>query len=166
VNGRVYLLDAATGEIVEITPEVAEALARERLSLAGEGSSPPKLMEIERLNSHDLMYPFGNLPVYRVQFEGDGSNLYYVSANAGTVSQSNQLTRIRGAITSLHTFEPVRLITDSSAVRKGLLILFSSIGVAAALTGYYLALLPYFSRRTKSKKSRTVSAPLDGTSSS
>ena len=45
-----------------------------------------------------------------------------------------------GAFTSLHTFEPLKLITKRDAVRKGLLVLLSMIGVGVAGTGYYLAL--------------------------
>jgi len=50
------------------------------------------------------------------------------------------MDRIRGAIASLHTFEPIKLITKRDAVRNGLLIISSLIGIVASMTGYYLAL--------------------------
>jgi len=157
----VYLVDASSGEMVWITPELAEGIARDRISLTGEDGNQAELASVERLEAHDLLYPFGNLPVYRVRFEEDGSNIYYISALDGSLSQSNQLTRLSAAITSLHTFEPVRLVTDNNLVRKGLVVLFSSIGVCTALTGYLLALLPIFPRRTKSKNVSPGSTRLD-----
>ena len=57
----------------------------------------------------------------------------------GTVQRSDRESRIRNAITSLHTLDPVKLLIERDAVR-GLLLLMSLIGMAAAGTGFYLAL--------------------------
>jgi len=73
-------------------------------------------------------------------FDDDRATVSYISTSDGTVRRSDRWSRIRGAITSLHTFEPVKLITKRDAVRKGLLALLSMVGVGVAGTGYYLAL--------------------------
>lgn len=158
VDQGVYLVSASSGEIVWITPELAEAIARERVAMTGEEGVQAQLSSIERLEAHDLLYPFGNLPVYRVQFEGDGSNLYYVSALNGSLSQSNSLARMRAAISSLHTFEPIKLFTDSDTVRKGLLVILSMVGILTSLTGYILFLLPYI-RQKPARKTANDLAP-------
>lgn len=142
-----YLVDIDQGQVLEITAQLAEAIARDKASVQGEVQS------IEKLTAHDLYYPFGNLPVYRVVFEGDGSNMYYISAVNGEFSRSNTLTRLRAAISSLHTFEPLTLLVQQNSVRKGLLGLTALVGVMTALTGYLLALLPYLRRRDQNRRS-------------
>jgi hypothetical protein len=117
------LVDAANGDLIWISPEIAEALARV------------------------------NVGSYRIRFEGDGSNIYYVSLMSGAVSRSNSMTRIRAAITSLHTFEPIRLFTESGAVRKGILVILSLVGVIVSITGYVIFFLPYLRQKTLRKNS-------------
>jgi hypothetical protein len=141
------LVDAASGELLWVSPEMAEAMVRDNFGPAAQ------LNRIEQLEKNDVLYPFGELPVYRIRFQGDGSNIYYVSLMSGSISHSNAATRIRAAITSLHTFEPIKLFTASGAVRKGLLVILSVIGVVVSLTGYIIFLLPYFRRKPKRKQS-------------
>lgn len=147
-NGSYHLIDAITGESFEITPDVAEKLAR---AVSGDQSS---VAVVESLQSHDLLYPFGPLPVYRVAFDAQGSDLFYVSMINGDVSYSTAGTRLRAAITSLHTFEPLKLITARESFRKGALALTAGISVIVALTGYYLAIQPWLRRRIKDNRSR------------
>lgn len=148
-NGSYHLIDANTGEKLEITPQVAETLAR---AIAGNQSSAAV---VESLQSHDLLYPFGPLPVYRVAFDAQGSDLFYVSMINGDVSYSTTGTRLRAAITSLHTFEPLKLISARESFRKGSLALTAGISVIVALTGYYLAIQPWLRRRLKDQRSHS-----------
>ncbi len=154
-DGSSYLVDAESGEIVRITPEFAERVVRDRLGIQ------TVLLEVETLDSHELLYPFGPLPVYRLVFEGEGSNVYYVSPRDGNLWRSNNLTRIREAIMSLHTFAPISLFVRQDRVRKVVMLLFSLAGIAAALTGYYLALLPYLRNKTKAKTLSTGGSILE-----
>lgn len=149
-DGSSHLINAVSGQLITITSQFAEQIIRDQIPTAG------KAIKIEYLKSHDLLYPYGSLPVYRITIDGFHSNLFYVSPQNGVVSQSNELTRIRALISSLHTFEPVKLLSQRDAVRKGLLLLFSLVGIAAASTGYFLAVLPYFSKRSRRKKPPTT----------
>jgi hypothetical protein len=69
----------------------------------------------------------------------DPSTFYYVSAKDGTVSRSDRESRIRNAIASLHTLDPVKLVIERESFRKGMLILTSIFGMAAVCTGLALA---------------------------
>jgi len=142
-DGSSYMVNVVSGELIRKSSELAENITRSGIKT----EAPVK--EIQYLESHDLLYPFGKLPVYRVAFEND-SSMYYVSVMDGSLSQSTQITRIVTAITSFHTFEPIKQFTQRDTTRKGLLILTSIVGIAAALTGYYIALLPSIKRRTQS----------------
>jgi uncharacterized iron-regulated membrane protein len=148
-DGSSHLINATSGQVIKITSQFAERIIRDQIPTEG------KPTKIEYLENHDLLYPYGSLPVYRITVDGYRSSLFYVSPRNGVISQSNELTRIRALISSLHTFEPVRFLSQIDGVRKGLLLLFSLVGIAAALTGYYLAVLPLFSRRSRRKKLST-----------
>lgn len=131
---RTYLIHAQSGELFNITPQRAEAIVKRHMG------SGPRELKVELLSNHELTYPWGPLPVYRAVVAEDPSTLYYVSARDGTVSRSDRESRIRNAIASLHTLDPVKLLIEREAVRKGLLIVASLIGIAAVCTGYALAL--------------------------
>ena len=128
----VHLVDARTGQLLRITRETAERLARLQFALQG----PAR--EVTVVTRHSVTYPWGPVPVYRIVFESDPATTYHVSMTDGTVQRSNRWGWLHGAIASAHTFEPMKLVTGSDFVRKGFLVLFSVIGISAALTGYYL----------------------------
>jgi uncharacterized iron-regulated membrane protein len=128
-----HLIDARFGEPFRITAQGAEAIAKRRVA-PGAG-----VLQIELLSRREFTYREGPLPVYRIVFEQDPSVLYYVSVRDGTVSRSDRESRIRSAIASMHTLEPVKLLMEREAFRKGLLLLSSLIGIAAVGTGFYLA---------------------------
>jgi hypothetical protein len=133
-HGESYLINAQSGQRFTITPEVAEQIAREYVP------SQARVVQSELVNRHSFSYQWGPLPAYRLVFDSDRSTGYYVSAYEGTVRRSTLEDRLRGAIGSLHTFEPIKLITTQVVVHKGLIILLSLVGVGVAITGYYLAL--------------------------
>jgi hypothetical protein len=129
-----HLIDARAGRVFTITPEVAEEVARERFPSVG------RVVERDQVSRHTLEYPWGSLPAHRIVFDLDPAVPYYVSATNGAVVRSDRWTRFQGVMGSLHTFEPLKLITTSERARKGLLVLLSVVGIGVAGTGYYLAL--------------------------
>ena len=140
------LVDAIEGDVVKITPEVAEQIAREAVQTQAEVQS------ILRIKEHSTSYPFGQLPVFRILFYDHPGEIYYVTVQDGRVSQSTWLTRLRFAITSLHSFEPLRLISDNDMIRQLSLIVTAFLSILVALTGYYLAILPMMRRRQRNNK--------------
>jgi uncharacterized iron-regulated membrane protein len=128
-----HLIDARSGEPFSITTQGAEAIAKRHMK------SVPGELRVALLSRHEFTYPSGPLPVYRVVDAEEPSTIYYVSATDGTVTRSDRESRIRNAIASLHTLEPVNFLIGRQAVRKGLLILISLVGIVAVGTGFYLA---------------------------
>jgi hypothetical protein len=128
-----HWIDAGSGEPFTITAEGAEAIARRHMTPG------PGELKVALLSHHEFTYPWGPLPVYRVVVAEDPSTFYYVSAKDGTVSRSDRESRIRNAIASLHTLDPVKLVIERESFRKGMLILTSIFGMAAVCTGLALA---------------------------
>ncbi len=109
-NGGSHLVDAISNQVFAITPERAERIVRSAFP------TQAHVLQIERVSRHSYVYQRGPLPAYRVVFDNDQSTAYYVSTHDGTVRRSDRWSRIRGAIESLHTFEPLKLITKRDAV--------------------------------------------------
>jgi hypothetical protein len=123
-------VDGASGERVEIDAALARSLAAEAGVVAETASE---------LKSHDLEYPFGPLPTWRVVDPLDSSRMVYVSRADGQVGVSTRTTRLRAAITSLHAFQPLDALFGRGAGHVGLWIL----GLASLFTiatGYLLTL--------------------------
>lgn len=135
-GGGTHLIDAESGEMVEITPELAARIARSTLGTSATAR------QVERLEHYDYRWRHGALPVYRVTLEDSEVSVVYVSVDSGEVGgRSDRWGRIRGLIGGgLHEFQPVGWLLGSNRARKALLLLLSLVGVATALTGYYLAL--------------------------
>jgi hypothetical protein len=133
-EGGEQLVNATTGEEFVFTPELATSIIRKNFRI----ETP--LIEVRKLESHSRDYPWGSLPVYRLDFADDGSANYFVAEQDLKIFRSSTLTRVRAAINSLHAFDPVKLISDNDWVRKGLLIVIGTIGLAGALIGVWLTL--------------------------
>ena len=133
-GGAFFLIDASSGRPFTITPEVGLRIVRE---IYGAPGRSPK---IELIHHYDGYYGEGGLPAYRITFDGNSGTMYHIATQDGALEFSDPWLRARGAIASLHLFEPmVNHFTSSDVIRKGLLILAGIIGIAAVLTGYYLA---------------------------
>jgi hypothetical protein len=141
-TGRPHLIDAQSGRIVTITPEVAEQIARD------EFSTKAGVRNVVRLTDHDLDYSRGPLPVYRVVFEDRHGTISHVSIDDGSVRQANRWLRLRDRIIGFHTFHA--FLGGHERLRKGLLLLVSLLGLAAVASGYYLALPGALRRRRAS----------------
>jgi hypothetical protein len=128
------LIDAATGEYFDFTPELAESMIRNQFSI----ETP--LTVIELLTEHSSVYPWGNLPAYRMTFDDSSSESYFVVQDDLKLYRSSPVTRAHAAITSLHEFIPLKLITHDSRVRLGLLGLIFGIALVGAIAGMLLIL--------------------------
>jgi hypothetical protein len=132
--GETRLVDARSGEGLEISAEVAARIAR---AAAPAGS---RVLAVERVARHSVAYPWGPVPVYRVVLDTDAGVRYDVAERDGRVTRATRLGWLRNAIVSLHTFDPVKLASREPWLRKGLLLLALVLVLAALGTGLRLAL--------------------------
>lgn len=133
-GGSLHLIDGRAGRLLAINPELAERLARD------EFESRAAVRRIDLLTRHGFGYPIGPLPVYRIVFDDKWATTSFVSVRDGTVRRINRWRGLLRAMGSLHSFEPIGLITRQEGIRKGLLVLVALLGIGAAGTGYYLGL--------------------------
>jgi hypothetical protein len=134
-DGSSALVDAKAKRVFNITPDLAESIVRDNFPTRA------SVRRLQLIEHHDLSYPWGSLPAYRVVLSDTPHVRYHVSVKDGAVQASNRWARIKTAIGSLHTFEPLKYIVQKDEARNGLLILLSLVGVGTVVTGYYLALL-------------------------
>lgn len=133
-NGARHFISAVTGQLFSFTRELAERVVLD--AYPGQGGA----QTIGMLEQHSYGYQWGPLPVYQIMLDSDKSTAYFVATEDGSVRRSDRVDRIRGAITSLHTFDPIKLVIRPETVRTSLLIITGVIAILASLTGYYLAL--------------------------
>src|SRR5262245_14108248 len=76
-----------------------------------------------------------------IVFDDDLATSLYVVTRDGTVRSSDRWNQLQGAMESIHTFQPLKFIDKREAVRRGLIVLLSMVGIGAVATGYYLAML-------------------------
>lgn len=133
-NWKTRLIDTATGELVSITPSMAEAIARKKYNINA------SLLDSTSLERHTASYPWGELPIYRLHFSNAPSTVYYVSPASGDITRSSLLTRIRNAAGFLHDFGPVEMLTHSNTLKKAALVTIAAISLAGVFAGLYLLL--------------------------
>jgi len=133
-DGNSALVDARAKRLFQVTPDLAESIVRDNF--------PTRALvhRTELIQHHDLNYPWGSLPAYRVVFGDNLSTRYHLSIKDGAVQASNWWTRIQTATGRLHTFQPLKLVLEKDELREAFLILFSLLGIGVAATGYYLAI--------------------------
>lgn len=148
-SGESYLINARTGERFAITAEVAERLARRDY---GRDTTITRIELITPLQSGDS---WGSLPAYRVEFNDRRATVLYVAVSDGQVFRVDHVRRLVAAIENLHTFGPVRLISDREEIRKGLLLVLAIVGLGVAVTGYYIALPLKWRQRQVLEKSKS-----------
>jgi hypothetical protein len=133
-DGNTHLVSARDGAPFSFS----EGLVVDIIRTAFKVDSP--VQEVTRMMEHDMTYPWGSLPAWRIRFAYNPSHAYLLEESSLKVFRSSHATRIRSAITSLHEFTPVNLITSDKWVRKGLLIGIGSISLLGALIGVLLTL--------------------------
>jgi Na+-transporting NADH:ubiquinone oxidoreductase subunit F len=152
---RTLLVSAETGDRFEVTPGMAEAIAR--ASFRG----TPGTIGVERLDKYDARYSSGDLPAYRVSLGDQAATISYVSARNGSVVSADSRRRMRSVVGKLHDFSALRVLTSSDWVRRGLAIGACVLSIISILTGYWLAL----PRRSPARRVRSTEPMLSARSS-
>ncbi len=134
LQGGRAMVDAATGERIVVDSMLVVALARAAWPQGDAGALNAVL-----LTAHDLRYPWGDLPIWRVEL-GAGGTLAYVSPANGAVALSDRRSRFIQAFVSLHDLYTVRFVTERDGVRVFLLVALSLVLVVVVVTGLWLAL--------------------------
>jgi hypothetical protein len=134
-DGSWKYVDAQVGEIFKMTPSIAEQIVRVQFGL-----DEVIALDADRMTAHDISYPFGPLPVYKVAVSAKPDTYYIVQEDGSRIFKSTWLTRARTVVTSLHDFSTLNLILNQDRVRKALLLVISMLAIATAIIGYCLAL--------------------------
>ena len=140
-GGSQHLLDALSGDVLTITPAVAESLARLALNV---GEAP--LLSVERVTKR-TPYIFGPLPAFQVNFGDPARTVALVGERNGMVRGETRARQVRYFLTQLHTFAPIENITGRPETQEVGLWLVSGIALILVFTGYYLALPVRWRRR-------------------
>lgn len=127
------LIDATTGARYEVTREEAIRLARAAFT------GTPGSVTVEPLARHDIRYPAGALPVFRVVLGDAAGTVAYVSPRDASVTLSDGTRRFRSMASRMHDFSLVRNLTGSSGLHFWLVMLSCIVAVAGVITGYWLA---------------------------
>ncbi len=126
------LVDAGSGEAFDISAGLAAQLVREGFVGA------PAVSGTELLQWHDWRYPRGELPIYRVTFDGERGLIAYVSSTSGDIRLSTPRTRIRALAGSVHDYSVVRFLIGSINLQRGLLIACGLLALGVVASGYLL----------------------------
>lgn len=143
--GGSRLIDAATGERVLVTEELARAAAEAQYP------GDVRAARIERMDRAARDYLAGPLPAYRVTFGDPDGMVAFVAVADGSVRWASRWGQLRRALTSLHDFYFVRVLVAQDAVRRWLVGITGTIAAVAVLTGMYLA-LPVAWRRAVARR--------------
>lgn len=146
---KTYLIDASSGERVEITAETAREIAVRKFR------GTPGQIQVERLVAHDAGYAAGTLPVYRVQMGDSRSTVSYVSERDGSVVTRDSRRQLRLTAGRLHDFSIIRLVGRADWFHRSLAVGAGLIVIGSILTGYWLA-IPVRARMTR----RRVTEPM------
>lgn len=135
VNGESHLIDAATGQLFKITPEIGAQIAQQAFPSGG------SIVDTELLESHDTGYFHERIPAYRYIFDDRDHTYVYVSLETGTVIVNNRLSRQMEMFEAWHTFAILGVVwPDQQRLITMMLWISSFLTILAALSGYYLAL--------------------------
>jgi hypothetical protein len=133
VAGRgLQLVDARSGRLITVDAGLARNIAAAR---APAGAQIVRMDLLSR-RRHDLMYPWGPLPAYRLAFDDPWATLVYVGTDDGSVRSTTRWSRAIGAVAALHTFAPLDLVVREPAIRKATLIAIALTALVTALSGY------------------------------
>lgn len=136
------LLDAHTAELIEVTPELATALARENLK--GDLGPP----QIERLDQHDATYPWGALPVYKLSYEDGRGTIAYVALADANVRVTDRSKQTWHFLLGFHNFNPLSLVFGED-IRYLTMLLAAILSLVILATGYYMEFSPRSRNRGK-----------------
>lgn len=140
-DGAFHLVNATTGNVFAITPELAQQIAQADFPTA-------QVVDVERIDQNSRTYPFGPIPVYRVIFDDWRGTYDYVSiqpdpawdAKTGDVRHTTRWSRLGEILGAMHTFWVLKIVVNNGTVITSTLWLAALVTLLAALIGYYLAL--------------------------
>ena len=141
---RPILIDAETGERLEITAALAESIARTSLDRM-DGK-----VQVEAVRKYDRYYFSGSLPIWRVTFEGVAGPPSHVSQLDGAFLPAR--SRLRAIMHDLHNFAIVEEWVGVDWVPRWSAIIAGTVSVLSILTGYWLAL----PRRRPKRRARST----------
>jgi hypothetical protein len=95
------VLDAATGTRVHLTPELAEAIARDVL-----GSAVP-LRRVDTVTRPSTAYAYGERPAWRLQFGDRAGSVAYVNQATGAVHFTTRNSRFKTWAAEWHLGRPL-----------------------------------------------------------
>jgi uncharacterized iron-regulated membrane protein len=133
-EGDLRLIDAGSGKYFPFTPQLAEAIVRERYGIE------TAVIENRVMNTHDMGYPWGPLPVSHLRFAGEFTDAdFYVNHASGNVRSATLLTRARAVAGIIHSLEPIKFVS-SERTHRTLLVFAGVVSLFGVLAGLYLVL--------------------------
>jgi Na+-transporting NADH:ubiquinone oxidoreductase subunit F len=137
------LVDASSGQALNITAQVAESLAR--LAVGA------KVASVEEIRGQRQGSSSGPPLAFLVTFDDRQRTTARVSLSDGSVRAETKLRRVRREIAELHTLQQLQTISGSKVLREAVLHVTSIIGIFLVLTGYYLSLPKSWRRRIETR---------------
>lgn len=128
------VLDAATGERVHLTPELAEAIARDVL-----GSDVP-LRGMDTVTRQHTAYAYGERPAWRLRFGDRAGTVAYVSQVTGAVKFTTRNSRFKTWAAEWHLARPLAYDQRPEMVRHAAVWVTSLISLTGLVAGVFLVL--------------------------
>ncbi len=133
-GGKPFLLNADSGKLFTITPEIAERIAKNHLL---KKASVSQVILVKRRNAS---YPFGPLPAYGIVFDDQQNTIVCVSTIDGKVTRiSNDRIKLLSINHDIHNLKIIMTIINSKFLIKFLVISFSVILIIGTITGYLVS---------------------------
>lgn len=131
-RGRGMLVDAATGERLQIGESLAREVAAALAPRAG-------VREVVRLEGYDGGFPRGMLPAWRVVLNDEAGTWVHLSRD-GQASSNTREQRRKSVYHDLHTFATLQQLHLGRPAIRFLFVVASVISLGVVVTGYYLSL--------------------------
>ena len=148
---RPILVDAETGQRIQITAALAEAVTREALG------RPAGKIQVETVRKHDALYSTGSLPAWRVTVDGMDGPPSHVSQLDGTFIPGGSRSRFRALMHELHNFAFIQRVVAPDWFFRTLAIVAGVVAIISIVTGYWLALPPrQAARRARSTEPMSI----------
>ena len=128
------VLDAATGARVHLTPDLAEAIARDVL-----GSEVP-LRGMDTVTRQHTAYAYGERPAWRLRFGDGAGTVAYVSQTTGAVQFTTRNSRFKTWAAEWHLARPLAYDQRSETIRHVAVWITSLITLAGLVAGIVLVL--------------------------
>lgn len=144
------MVDARSGEIIEVDEARAERLARQ------EFDSEAAIVDLRLVDDRDPWYQYGPLPAWRVDFDDARRSISYVAVSDGSVRRSDRITRLKSAIVGTHSFDTLSVV-GLLGLKLPALFVASLLGLFSVVTGYYIS-VTMFARKRRARRERETAA--------